>query len=110
MSVFPEWHREPNEPVPEVPVVVHNDEWDEDVEDGEFGGDPVKLNLPHATDDGYIVHAKNPQGSVAQLHLLRSHFNNKTGSFVNDKSNERYWYQKIVALGLNVEEEADTED
>ena len=107
MSVFPEWHRELNEP---VPAAVHNDEWDEDVEDGEFSGDPVKLNLPHATADGYIVQAKNPQGTVVQLHLLRSHFNNNTGGLVDDKSNERYWYQKIVTLGLNIEEEADTED
>ena len=100
MPVFPDCH---NAPKDSVPATVHNEEWDEDVEDGEFQGHPVRLNLPEKTDDGYVVHAKNPQGTVVQLHLLRSHFNKNTGGRIDDKSNERYWYQKIVTLGLNVE-------
>ena len=33
MPVFPDWH---NAPKDSVPATVHNEEWDEDVEDGEF--------------------------------------------------------------------------
>jgi len=100
MPVFPDWHNAPKDP---VSATVHNEEWDEDIEDGEFQGNSVKLNLPEKTDDGYVVHAKNPQGTVVQIHLLKRKFNAPTGGEVYDLSNERYWYKKIVKLGFNVE-------